>query len=394
MSRLSLVIILLVLSSASLAAQVGTGSYRCASYNVSGGGGSCRTMPRLVLNADGTYQFSSTQGRWSAQNGKLYLSESSLWGAGEILGKDSVRFEYDYNGWHHTVTWNCQECSYSEASSPTSASTGTSSSGGGQRGVSLTLQFQQSIGGVSGFTIVPIESAGNYTHNAPLPNGAVQGLAWETSATSAALATNVYNKLKSGRQYIVFLAWPRETLPVALLDLPSGNSDYTATLPASLSYRIPPPSAGSTSTSSRSSQSKNSTVSKLEAFAQALQELGTALNSVDQQKKTSAPDKSTNTVSNVVAPRYQIGMEITAINEQIASNLGQPQLRGIGIVRVLENGRAKQAGLRAGDVLVTVNNVAIPNLEAYQNAIRHRENGEPSYFNVFREGKYLDIVVP
>ena len=223
------------------------GSYRCASYNVSGGGGSCRNMQPLQLHADQSYQFGSTQGRWRAQGGTLVLSESSLWGPGQILGRDSVRFDYEYRGWHHTVTWVCQACATAAADSqavdaPTAASTAAATKAtaaapaqpGGYRGVPLTLEFAGSMGGVSGYTIVPAESARGYTHNAPLPEGAVQGLAREVGARSVALATNASNKLRSGRQYVVFLAWPRETLPVASFSLPPGNTDYSAALAAAL----------------------------------------------------------------------------------------------------------------------------------------------------------------
>ena len=222
-------------------AQTGTlapGSYRCASYNVSGGGGSCRNMPRLILHADQSYQFSSTQGRWLAQGGRLQLSESKLWGPGQILGPDTVRFDYDYRGWHHTVTWLCQQCGSAPVSAPSmqpgnsTASAAPAGAGGGYRGVSLTLEFASAVGGVSGFTIVPAESAPAYTHNAALPQGAVQGLAREVGAKSVALATHASNKLRGGRQYVVFLAWPRETLPVASFTLPPGSTDYQATLSA------------------------------------------------------------------------------------------------------------------------------------------------------------------
>jgi len=210
------------------------GSYRCASYNVSGGGGSCHNMPRLVLNPDGSYQFSSTRGRWSIQHGKLVLSESRLWGAGEILGHDTIRFEYDYRSWRHVVTWICQACARAEADGAGSAAGRGSVAGGSDVGLSLTLEFDQAIGGVSGFVIVPAAHARGYTHNAPLPKGAVQGLVRETSATAVALATNKDNKLRSGRRYVVFLSWPRETIPVAILDVPPVNKDYSARLRATL----------------------------------------------------------------------------------------------------------------------------------------------------------------
>ncbi|MBI3076663.1 MAG: hypothetical protein HYY85_06700, partial [Deltaproteobacteria bacterium] len=48
------------------------------------------------------------------------------------------------------------------------------------------------------------------------------------------LATSRNNTLRSGRRYVVFLAWPRETIPVAILDLPPVSSDYSTTLPATL----------------------------------------------------------------------------------------------------------------------------------------------------------------
>lgn len=225
------------------------GSYRCASYNVSGGGGSCRTMQPLVLHADQTYQFSSTRGRWQVRGGILVLSESTLWGPGQILGRDTVRFEYEYRGWRHTVTWICQACGAGDVAAAPTTDTAHAGSAvttvpthsaaataalGGYRGVSLRLEFGSAIGGVSGFTIVPAESARSYTHNAPLPEGAVQGLAREVGPKSVALTTNASNKIRSGRQYVVFLAWPRETLPVATFGLPSGSADYSTTLAASL----------------------------------------------------------------------------------------------------------------------------------------------------------------
>lgn len=96
------------------------GTYRCSAYNVSGGAGSCRNMPSLVLHPDGSYQFSSTRGRWSVNGGKLLLSEAQIWGMGEILDSSTVRFEYDYRGWRHTVTWLCQECAPTSGSPPVS----------------------------------------------------------------------------------------------------------------------------------------------------------------------------------------------------------------------------------------------------------------------------------
>jgi hypothetical protein len=208
------------------------GTYRCASYNVSGGGGSCRTFRPLILQPDGTYEYSSTRGSWSARDGRLHLSESTLWGPGEIVGRDTVRFEYDYRGWRHTVTWLCAECGQSASLRPPPAAA-PPSIGDTLVGVSLTLEFSERIGGVSGFVIVLADVARAYAHNAPLPEGAVQGVAWETSATAVGLATG-RNTLRTGQRYVVFLSWPRESIAVALLELPRVSSDYTTTLSATL----------------------------------------------------------------------------------------------------------------------------------------------------------------
>lgn len=215
----------------SQSAELMSGTYRCSSYNVSGGGGSCRTMPRLVLDPDGSYRFSSTRGQWSSRkDGQVVLSESRLWGPGTVVAPTTLRFEYDYNGWRHVVTWVCQDCAEARAG----AAPGSAAASGAAIGVSLVLDFDAPIGGVSGYTLVPAEAARAYGHNAPMPPGAVQGLAWESARMQVSLATNRNNTLASGKRYVVFLSWPRETLAVAVLDLPSQAADYSATLPATL----------------------------------------------------------------------------------------------------------------------------------------------------------------
>jgi hypothetical protein len=86
------------------------GQYRCWSYNVSGGGGSCRLAPPLVLNSDGTYQMSSEKGTYKVEDGKVVLSESKIRGPGKLEAGNHIVFEYDLKGMHHTVTYLCQSC--------------------------------------------------------------------------------------------------------------------------------------------------------------------------------------------------------------------------------------------------------------------------------------------
>lgn len=83
------------------------GSYRCRSYNVSGGGGgNCRLAPPIVLKADGTYSMSSERGTFSLKKGKLFLSKSQLRGPGKVMiSPPTITFGYTYKGWKHVVTY-------------------------------------------------------------------------------------------------------------------------------------------------------------------------------------------------------------------------------------------------------------------------------------------------
>ena len=91
-------------------AQSIAGLYRCWSYNVSGGGGSCRLVPPLAINSDGTYQVSSEIGTYKVQDGNVVLSESKIRGPGKLEGGSRIVFDYDFKGMHHRVTYLCQSC--------------------------------------------------------------------------------------------------------------------------------------------------------------------------------------------------------------------------------------------------------------------------------------------
>lgn len=86
------------------------GHYRCLSYNVSGGGGSCRLAPPLTLNSDGTYRMSSERGTWRVADGRVHLSGSKIRGPGKLAKDNRIIFEYTYRRWQHTVTYGCTDC--------------------------------------------------------------------------------------------------------------------------------------------------------------------------------------------------------------------------------------------------------------------------------------------
>lgn len=111
MSRgMTVVLLLCSLATTVSAAPDMAGRYRCLSYNVSGGGGSCRLAPPLMLNRDGSYTMSRERGTWRVAGDRVHLSESKIRGPGRIARDGRIVFEYTYGGRRHTVTYGCTDC--------------------------------------------------------------------------------------------------------------------------------------------------------------------------------------------------------------------------------------------------------------------------------------------
>ncbi len=93
------------------ASAICTGKYSCFMFNVGGVGGDCTYSPELVINPNGTYTYDTSNGTWKVENGKLYLSNAKLWGAGTIESNNRVVFNYQYKGLKQVVTYLNQYCS-------------------------------------------------------------------------------------------------------------------------------------------------------------------------------------------------------------------------------------------------------------------------------------------
>ncbi|HXD40111.1 MAG TPA: hypothetical protein VN649_06085 [Ramlibacter sp.] len=91
-------------------AKVQPGVYRCLSFNIAGGAGSCRLSTPIIINANGTYEESASSGTWRVKGNRIVFSDMKMRGPGLITGNKIV-FEYDFRDMHHTVTYLCQECS-------------------------------------------------------------------------------------------------------------------------------------------------------------------------------------------------------------------------------------------------------------------------------------------
>ncbi|OGB32576.1 MAG: hypothetical protein A3F78_11240 [Burkholderiales bacterium RIFCSPLOWO2_12_FULL_61_40] len=284
------------------------GAYRCVSFNAGGAGGRCPSAPPIEIRADGSYTESSTTGRYTLKDGQIVFSESRIRGPGQLIGDNAFRFQYSYNGLAHTSTYQCFRCTGAVASSePASGGAAT------QVGVTLLIEFSESVAGATGFVIVPRESASRFKHYAALPAGAVSGLVVDVSQSLLRLETNRNNRLVVNRPYVVFLVYPAETVAVAAFHLPSTKTDYEGRLTGGI-YRgglpqassvapppanDPPPSAvgggfpagptaypappGSPMQGSPAPDASADPAQALEGFARTLKNIGDLFNALGQQ---------------------------------------------------------------------------------------------------------------
>lgn len=194
------------------------GSYRCYSYNVSGGGGGdCRLFAPIVLNTNGTYSVSSEKGTYTVKGDIITLSESKLRGPGKLIGGTQIRFEYDYNGWHHTITYLKE-----------SGSTSTTAPSGTEVAVQLILQYPAKDSALGGIVTVELVPEGQDVKTASYkPTAIAQYDGDKRIIGSFYKATNMP---KTGTKYTVYTNTGFASTAVGTLDLTTTTTETTATI--------------------------------------------------------------------------------------------------------------------------------------------------------------------
>lgn len=339
MKRFCSVIVFIGLFVPATASALQIGTYRCASYNVSGGGGSCRLASPIVINADGTYKESSTTGNYRVSGDRIEFSQSTIRGPGTISG-NQIHFEYDYRGWRHSVTYACQDCS---AATPGGRLPPAAAARGAPVWVQVRMAFQRPdgfLGWANSAHLVPVEAAAGFAAaaGASPPPGSATGSAY---ADRDNVVVGNFRQATGGRDYVVFLDSGRERIAVGRLHLPAAPSEQTLSIDAALNFS----------------------------------------SSADAGKPTASEP-----------PR--IGVEIVDITPEIAKAVGFPGLRGTGVRRVIPGGPAEQAGVQAGDIIVAVNDEPVAKIQELHKALEHRRSGTASKLSVFRAGRLIAIVVP
>ncbi|MBE1236157.1 trypsin-like peptidase domain-containing protein [Phaeovibrio sulfidiphilus] len=87
----------------------------------------------------------------------------------------------------------------------------------------------------------------------------------------------------------------------------------------------------------------------------------------------------------------RIGVVIQSVDPSIAESLGLDRAEGVILVEPTRGGAAEKAGLRAGDVILTVNGEAIHSASVLRREVGLRRAGETVELGILRDGKRLSV---
>ncbi|MDO8489826.1 MAG: hypothetical protein Q7S47_00245 [bacterium] len=211
----------------SLAEKQLVGTYRCSSYNVSGGGGgNCRIAPPIVIKADGSYTMSSEKGTFKVANKKLTLSASKIRGVGAISSDSrTVTFSYTYNRWRHVVTYLRQGAVAEKK--PTAAAVSTPPQTQvlpTHVQVDITVQYPKDTGSVSWINVIALVPAGSTPKTATYRP---ESLAIAQDDRTVHASFFGAKELETGRVYDIYTSSGLEEVNVGILDLREARGPVT-----------------------------------------------------------------------------------------------------------------------------------------------------------------------
>jgi serine protease Do len=96
---------------------------------------------------------------------------------------------------------------------------------------------------------------------------------------------------------------------------------------------------------------------------------------------------------NGVVHRGYLGVEIRALDPEVAERLGVPNKEGVLVSRVVEDGPAARAGIHDGDVITAVDGKHVSHGRELQQAVAALAAKKTAEVTVFRDGKTLKLSV-
>jgi serine protease Do len=90
----------------------------------------------------------------------------------------------------------------------------------------------------------------------------------------------------------------------------------------------------------------------------------------------------------------QLGLSVQPITPPVARELGLKVKEGVLVRDVVEGGRAAEAGIRPGDVIVEINRQPVRTVEDLKVRVDNQAKNEPIVLLVNRDGQALYLAIP
>ncbi len=87
--------------------------------------------------------------------------------------------------------------------------------------------------------------------------------------------------------------------------------------------------------------------------------------------------------------RAFLGVEIREMDENLAKEAGEPNIKGVYVARVTDNGGAKDAGIKSGDVILEVDKKTVNSISQLLEAVGQHRPGETAKLLLLRNGKTI-----
>lgn len=99
----------------------------------------------------------------------------------------------------------------------------------------------------------------------------------------------------------------------------------------------------------------------------------------------SQPDK-------ILKQRALVGITYRPLTDEDKNTLQMPDLKGVGIKKVITGSSAERADIRAGDIIIGIDNRKIEDISGFLEIIRNYYAGDTAKFHLIRDGK--PILIP